>query len=264
MGDHCCWLAHPPTHVQTAPMVVTVLAFIMLNSVEYEVLSHSSSTIRTQAILLFTCCYLVFFITTSSLVLLHILRPSVVYSTCGPTGIWFVGYATVAATILRFSVPFLQHVSCVGESASRLTYQHMSTTCLVFNTICSALCIVVGVSSHIYASLQEPFAIAAALPYVLAAPLVVCVSSCKDAANPSCVWNMWSLFLYVYVCGISVAWSSCMWETGRVRGDTAMVSIAGVVFTIAGMSMFYSSIASINSPGRRADLSSSQPYMYTY
>ena len=259
----CCWIQNKPAVANLTLVFAQVVAFVILNSVEYSVLSHSSPAIRGQAVCLFTTCYIVFFVCCSSLILLHILVPNRFAGTnksCEGTEIEFTLVTIGAATVLRFSLAVLLQMPCLKVYSVRIPSTHMGPCRLVCGSLCSVILIVQGLTLHIYASLHEINASTAMLAYFVAFPLLTYLQIHTEAANQESVWNLWSNFLFVFVVGLMFVWPLCMIDAGLItQQSTATMSCIGVTLTTIGASVLFLTLSAVTSPPMR-----SFDYMYSY
>jgi hypothetical protein len=254
-----CWIENKPSNQSLFFCSLLIMAFIMLNSVEYSVLTHISASIRTQAIFLFAISYTVFFSLTSALFIVHTIQDTTV---CGQAEIAFGVVTTLAATIIRFTVPLIQEVCHVNGSSQYTTRARMHTTQLVCLSVVASAFLVAGLSIHLYAILVQPFAAFAMAPYLVSVPLLTCIGRGVQRANPECVWSMWSWFTYVYSCVLTVSLPACFYQAGLVTYQVEMLSTTAVFCTGVGLTLFSWCCVPVYDGGHRRH--STLDYMYTY
>ena len=259
----CCWIQHKPMVANVTIVCIQIFTFVLLNSVEYSVLSHTASSIRGQAMCLFTFSYIFFFVCSSSLIMIHTLVPhnnESAEKSCRRQEIEFTVITTIAATIIRFATTTLFRIPCLRVYSVRVSSTRMSDCQLICGSLCSIVLIVQGITLHIYAALEEINTLTSILAYIVTMPSLYYLQSHREPANEECVWNMWTTFMFVFIPGMSLSWPVCMLDAGFVTQESTVTACCiGVVLTILGSYMLFRTISAVTSPPKR-----SFDYMYTY
>ena len=254
-----CWVEATPSRQKMLMCSLLVTAFVMLNSVEYSVVAHTSARIRCQAIVLFTTSYAVLFATTGALSFLYVTPGA---SRCAePEALFGVG-TILMATLVRFGVPLLMH-GCELTGSTRSPRQtQMSTTRLVTLSIFGTALLVLGLNLHLYATWLQTFAAVAVIPYLMAVPLLWAIRSGTQPGNPECVWNMWNCFVYVYASAISLGMPTCFYQSGDLTSQVRTLSTVAVLCSGLGLTLFSWCCVPAFSGGYTRQ--STLDYMYNY
>jgi hypothetical protein len=239
----CCWLARPPSISAILPLCLPISAFVLLNSVEYSVLSSDSDLIRKQAITLVTFCYLIFFVGFVWRLLLPEER-------CRRADLYFVATTIITGSMLRFVRPMLLASQCVNTQHLVPRDLHFDTWVLILACVSSALLIVTGATLQLMAILDSKHIIAVTipLPHAMSFPILWCVDQSQRGDNPDCVWAGWHRFLATYLYGTSVAWPLCLSAVGWLRYSETVEATVGVLCTIVGCRMAYHAICLVSKP----------------
>lgn len=243
----CCWIESMPYISTATPLVLSLIPFVLLNTVEYSVLSNESHRIRAQAIVLFSGCYLFFFVCfMSHLIATWTLAVENDPEPCLRVELEGIMTIMIAATSIRFCRPSLESLQCLSNKRITTKSPTHSTPVLVCLSILSAFFIVLGATFHFQAALENNFGIATSSPlvYMLATPLLMCLAAHRDPRNTACVWNTWSRFFNSYVYAISVAWPICLYVTDELTYSEARYSILGAIFTIVGFRILHNTVRS--------------------
>ena len=245
----CCWLEQPPSLSATLPFCLPIFAFVLLNSIEYSVLSADAHHIRKQAITLVTFCYLIFFVGFVWRLLLEEDR-------CKRVDLYFVATLIISGSLLRFARPMLYALQCVETPRLAPRDLHFDTWVLILACVWSALLIVAGASLQLMAILYSKHIIVVTipLPHAISLPILWCVHQSQQADNPECVWVGWYRFLATYLYGISVAWPLCLSAVGWLQDWETVRATIGVFCTIVGCRVAYHAICLVSKPNthRRA------------
>lgn len=254
-----CWVEATPSRQKMLMCSLLVTAFVMLNSVEYSVVAHTSARIRCQAIVLFTTSYAVLFATTGALFFLYVTPGA---SRCAEPEALFGVSTILMATLVRFGVPLLMH-GCELTGSTRSPRQtQMSTTRLVTLSILGTALLVLGLNLHLYATWLQTFAAVAVIPYLLAVPLLWAIRSGTQPGNPECVWNMWNCFVYVYASAISLGMPTCFYQSGDLTSQVRTLSTVAVLCSGLGLTLFSWCCVPAFSGGYTRQ--STLDYMYNY
>ena len=254
-----CWIENNPSRQSMFVCSLLIMAFVMLNSVEYSVLTHTSAGIRAQAIFLFAISYTTFFVLISAIIIVQTIAGS---TACGQAELVFAMLITAAATLIRFTVPLLQQACHLNGSAQYPTQSHMHTTQLVCVSILACAFLVAGMSMHLHAILVQSFAAFTMLPYLVSVPLLTCIGRGVQRTNPECVYGMWSWFVYVYSCVLTVGLPACFYQAGLVTYQVEMLSTSAVFCTGVGLTLFSWCCVPVYDGGHRRH--STLDYMYNY
>jgi hypothetical protein len=259
----CCWIQHKPMVANVTIVCIQILTFVLLNSVEYSVLSHTASSIRGQAMCLFIFSYIFFFVCCSSLIMIDTLVThdhESAKKSCRRQEIEFTVITTIAATIIRFATTTLFRIPCLRVYSVRVSSTRMSHCQLICGSLCSIVLIVQGITLHIYAALEEINTLTSILAYIVTMPSLYYLQRHREPANEECVWNMWTTFMFVFIPGMSLSWPVCMLDAGFVtQQSTVTACCIGVVLTIIGSYILFRTISAVTLPPKR-----SFDYMYTY
>lgn len=237
-----CWLVNGVDLEDFAFAVLSLLSFVMLNSIPKETLTNTDVNIRNKAILLVGICYFGIF--------LHLcwsVWKSKTNPICWKQNFLYTCILFFVATVNRFAVPAFHSLwSSQSNHTNATIWQNTQTQCApACNIVCmvmAALCLVVGMFTLAHCVLfsvdtgAEDYCALAPLPYFTVAPFLIITHQQDALYKPEhTVWTTWTQFLSAFVYLFSIIWPYVLKDASILTADSAKQAFMANIFILTGI-----------------------------
>jgi hypothetical protein len=238
-----CWLSHRPVSLDLACVGASLLAFALLNSIEYEAITTHDTAMRQKASILIALCYFVFLATVARAIWDPPLDQSMTqgmtcHTSCCRSALGvFAMLLMCSASLLRFGTKGFE--ALFERSGAQSQPIRPPAWVTVVAAIVAALCLVTGMSNiglAVYGERGSGAALATLLPLAIGSTCILLVAvQLRAASVPSSVWTAWIGFLPTCTYTFSVLLPMCMQNNHVLTVYQAHRALAGVVSILLGV-----------------------------